>query len=245
MSPTKTDKKKAARKGVRVRTLPKAHILHEDVIAQIEVIHKHLSRIENDVREGDVRAKVHVLNNSVMNLRNQYLEGHSATRERLTAMERKLDLVLSANSLLQELDAKKEEQGKWVPKKGDRVTFPETQYPALVAGVVTDVQTRYSGEALVTVDWAPVPSINTHWASEIRLATPEEIESSAYGEREGLLPNDCCECSPEQRDELYAIAHSGGVAGTNFGDKSAPNAWWGIDLLMACTKREGAAKPSE
>jgi len=73
------------------------------------------------------------------------------------------------------LPAPAEPKEEWVPKAGDRVTFPGTKYPPLVAGEVTNVEVRYSGQTLLTVDWAPVPSKNTHWASEVRPATPAEI----------------------------------------------------------------------
>lgn len=169
--------------GTKKKKLTPLQLVHEDIVAQIEANRKHLNRIENDVREGDVRAKVHVLNDSVMNLRNQTIEGHRAVRERLSAIEKKLNLLIAFDQLKEgrpspspDPDALKPE-----PKEGDYVVVTGTQAQSEGRTLrVKEVRANYLGWLL---------SDDCYYAKKyLRFASVAEV--SAYQEAEAPKKGD-------------------------------------------------------
>lgn len=164
-----------------------------------------------------------------------------ADRQRLIRIERffgqegpiheihqRLDLLLHANGSAQEPEPKKEEQGKRRLKIGDHVTSPNSY--SSVFNQVHRIESDFPGNQfkLSNGEW--------HSGDSLRLATPEEIESSAYGEREGLEEGMAVECTPEQQRELFDIARNGGLTVKEI--QHCPNVWFSWEKTVnSCASR--------
>lgn len=99
----------------------------------------------------------------------------------------------------QEVDAIKEEKGKWVPKENDYVVSGEE---VLKVFAVFDVD-RFGHEPYARLHKGD--GYTDRYVRELRPASSEEIEACAYGEREGLEDGMWCACTLGEGEDIQRV----------------------------------------